>query len=985
MLPFPVAVVADDDGAGDDPRSEETFTSGRHKIMVVEDNAMTRRMVRIALLRNGHEVLEAPDGKTARALMASEQPRVVLQDLMLPDADGFVLVGELRRIAVTEVSILAFSGFVSKLDEARLAHLGFDDIITKPISPSRLVPLIEAHLPLSISTREKFGRGRRLVIVDDDPIQLKLAALRLGRLGFDVEAVPDGAAALAAIRSRPPAVVVSDVMMPELDGFGLALAMRQDPELASVPLVLVTSNYIEAADRTFARNAGALDLVLRTPDMAELIDTLRDASSETLGDVPSPSQEGLPELERERNRRVFRQLERQVMLNTGLAKRCSSLASELAMLNGIAEAVVRHRDAEAALDEALSSCFDAGGVSHGALYLVEGEALRVRVLGAEVQVEQPIATFFGREAKLRDLIRTGATLYVTPGADPDSRALLDDVNGRALLIVPLSDKAGPLGALMMVSRERELDEGDWRVFAQGIATQVSQVLSLVRAYAALEAAEQKAEEHAAVLQAVVENAPDYVVQLDLDGRIGFINRVEPPLTVEAVIGTSWFERISSEQRAQARSVFERVITHGKPVELELNVLRSDAKIGWYAIRMGVVNNKDKVATGVVIVARDVTEKKQVEMQLMLADRMASVGTLAAGVAHELNNPLASVIANLDMATHDLTALGAKVELPPEFLGGLQDARLGAERVRVIVRDLKIFSRGNEEHRGAVDVSKVLGSTLRLAQNEILHRAKLEQSSGEIPRVDANEGRLGQVFLNLIVNAIQAIPEGNCEQHTIKVVTALEGDRVSITVSDTGSGISPEVQRRLFTPFFTTKSAGVGLGLAIAHRIVSDLGGTLDFITEVGKGSTFRVRLPIAPRRLKTFSGMIPLLKMPVRRARILVIDDEDAIVQAICRYIARYHEVEGTTSARRALEMLERGERYDAIICDLMMPQLTGMDVYAAVVELDPRLAEKMIFVTGGAFTETAQHFLDSLPPNRHIEKPFDLKAVRALIEEKLT
>jgi CheY-like chemotaxis protein len=131
--------------------------------------------------------------------------------------------------------------------------------------------------------------------------------------------------------------------------------------------------------------------------------------------------------------------------------------------------------------------------------------------------------------------------------------------------------------------------------------------------------------------------------------------------------------------------------------------------------------------------------------------------------------------------------------------------------------------------------------------------------------------------------------------------------------------------------------------------------------------------------------MIPLLKMPVRRGRILVIDDEDAIVQAICRYMARHHEVEGTTSARRALEMLEGGERYDAIICDLMMPQITGMEVYAAVVELDPRLAEKMIFVTGGAFTEAAQHFLDSLPPNRHIEKPFDLKAVRALIEEKLT
>ncbi|HEY0191470.1 MAG TPA: response regulator, partial [Kofleriaceae bacterium] len=118
------------------------------KIMVVEDNAATRRMVKNALVRSGHEVIEAADGETALELMRTEHPRVVLQDLMLPDADGFELVGKLRRAARgTDVSILAFSGFVSELDEARISKVGFDDIIAKPIAPSRLVPLIEAHLP----------------------------------------------------------------------------------------------------------------------------------------------------------------------------------------------------------------------------------------------------------------------------------------------------------------------------------------------------------------------------------------------------------------------------------------------------------------------------------------------------------------------------------------------------------------------------------------------------------------------------------------------------------------------------------------------------------------------------------------------------------------------------------------------------------------------------------------------------------------------
>src|SRR6185503_2144128 len=168
---------------------------------------------------------------------------------------------------------------------------------------------------------------------------------------------------------------------------------------------------------------------------------------------------------------------------------------------------------------------------------------------------------------------------------------------------------------------------------------------------------------------------------------------------------------------------------------------------------------------------------------------------------------------------------------------VRDARTSADRVREIVRDLKVFSRAQEDRRGPVHVEQVLESTLRMARNEIRHRAKVVKSYGKVPRVDANEGRLGQVFLNLIVNAVQAIPEGNYERHEIRVSTKMEQGMVMISVGDTGAGIPPEVQRRLFTPFFTTKPAGVGtgLGLAISHRIITSLGGSISLDTEVGKG------------------------------------------------------------------------------------------------------------------------------------------------------
>jgi PAS domain S-box-containing protein len=957
--------------------------------MVVDDNAATRRMVKNALARQGYDVLEAPDGATARRLMVQERPRVVLQDLMLPDTDGFTLVGELRKLAGWDVAILAFSGFVSKLDQARISSVGFDDIIPKPIAPSRLVPLLVAHMPPPVPIGEKFGAGRRLIVADDDPLQLKLASFRLGRLGFEVETVPDGAAALQAVKQRRPDAIVSDVMMPELDGFGLAMALRQDPSFKTLPLLLVTSSYVDPSDRELAQRAGANDLVVRTPELGELIELLRktlSASGQPTAIEPGSSE--LNELERERNRRVFRQLERQVMLNTGLAKRCSSLASELTVLTGIAEAVVKHRDVDAALDEALAACFDAGGVSVGALYLLEPSgAFRVRMLGDGdgdgTWTAGAVETFFDNETLLRSVISSGEPLHVPSDNVPRavSTRLLEQCNANALLVVPLTSANGPLGALLMVARERELDEEDWLAFALGVGTQISQVLTLARAYADVEAAERRAADHAALLEAVVASAPDYVIHLDRTGAIRFINRIEPPRTIADLLGQDWFELVIPDQRAKARAAFELALT-GTPSDFEIQAVRGTGNMSSFHCRLGPIR-REGLITGVVMVARDITDKKQTEMQLMLADRMASVGTLAAGVAHEINNPLAAVIANLDMALQDVVDLDQKMDLPPDLLDELRDARLSADRVREIVRDLKLFSRTQEERYGAVNVEKVLESTLRMAWNEVRHRAKVVKEYAGVPRVTANESRLGQVLLNLIVNAVQAIPEGNYLNNEIRVRTFVEGDNVVIGIRDTGTGIPPEVQRRMFTPFFTTKPVGVGtgLGLAISHRIVTAMQGTITFDSEPGKGTEFRITLPVAGPSIQPVTQKLPMATTASRRGRVLVIDDEESLGQAIRRYLAQDHEVEAVTSARVALDRLIGGARYDVILCDLMMPQITGMEVHATVSKLDPAQAERIVFVTGGAFTESARTFFENTA-NHRIEKPFDLKTLRHLVNE---
>jgi signal transduction histidine kinase/CheY-like chemotaxis protein len=393
------------------------------------------------------------------------------------------------------------------------------------------------------------------------------------------------------------------------------------------------------------------------------------------------------------------------------------------------------------------------------------------------------------------------------------------------------------------------------------------------------------------------------------------------------------------------------------------------------------------------VLRDVTERKQLHARLALADRMVSVGTLAAGVAHELNNPLAYVNANLSFLAERLARVGellgrtpgipaADADLSPQLLEAVRDARDGAERMRVIVRDLKTFSRADDERSGPVPLKPVIESCVNMAWSEIRHRAQLVKDLHDVPPVVANEARLGQVFLNLVVNAAQAIPEGRAEENEIRISTRVAADgRVAVEVRDTGCGIAPEHLTRVFDPFFTTKSPGVGtgLGLSICHSIVTALGG--DITVESGRGGTlFRVSLPPAPA--DATSPVVPPSAGVRPRGRILVVDDEPLVGTVLQRTLSSEHDVTVVTTARAALEHLGAGS-YDLVLSDLLMPEMSGMELYDALSRRDPALARKVVFLTGGAFTPAARAFLER-EPVLCVEKPFELEAIRAVLARKL-
>ncbi len=395
------------------------------------------------------------------------------------------------------------------------------------------------------------------------------------------------------------------------------------------------------------------------------------------------------------------------------------------------------------------------------------------------------------------------------------------------------------------------------------------------------------------------------------------------------------------------------------------------------------------------------ERKELQAKLALADRMVSVGTLAAGVAHELNNPLAYVSANVTYLTEQVAHLAALLapaaraeaevaDVLAQLDEAARDAKDGVDRMRVIVRDLRTLSRADDASVGPVDLGPVLDSCVNVAWNELKHRAHLEKDIRHLPTVLGSAGRLGQIFLNLLVNAAQAVPEGQADQHRIRVsARPLGEDRVVIEVSDTGCGIAPEVLPRIFDPFFTTKPPGVGtgLGLSIVHGIVTSMKGEISVESTPGQGSTFRVVLPVAGHEPAEEhhddpAGGAPEAPAP-RRARLLVVDDEPLVGSVLQRTLADQHEVVVCGGVREALDRLARGETFDLVFSDLLMPELTGMDLHAELSRSHPDLAGRMVFLTGGACTDAARDFL-ARPGMEFVEKPFDLMAIREVIARRL-
>ncbi len=496
---------------------------------------------------------------------------------------------------------------------------------------------------------------------------------------------------------------------------------------------------------------------------------------------------------------------------------------------------------------------------------------------------------------------------------------------------------------------------------------------------------------------------DAVVVVDLAGRITYMNPEAEVLTgmkAADVVGHAVHEvlhLLDDQAKMLEETPIARVLHDQEYVKLFEGTLRNVATGAVRTITDSTAPMYDDTRMlGAVMVFRDVTEQKKKQKQVEFVDRLASLGAMVASVAHEVNNPLAVVISNAAFVNDEfeqhcatLAETGSELSLEDkhrleQMKQALDDLQSAGNRISRIVSDLRSFSVPETKEPGQADVLRTIAWALRTTTHEFHDRAHVMMKLDPVPMIDGDEMRLGQVFVNLLLNAAQSFAPANTDKNEVCIETSVDvTGHIQVEIRDTGEGIPENIRNRIFDPFFTTKPAGtgMGLGLSICRGIVASMGGEIQVESEVGKGTILRVLIPPAQTPSKKVSAEV-IRDGPLNKGRFLVVDDDDLVLCTIKR-ILRDHDLVCTTNAHEALNLLKRGERFDLIFSDIMMPSMSGIAFYEALLQRDPAMAQRMIFLSGGSSSPKVDDFLKSVS-NVRVEKPFAIDDLRNTVHRLL-
>jgi CheY-like chemotaxis protein len=959
-------------------------------ILIVEDNPTARKMFRLTLEAEGYRVLEAVDGRSALAQLATELPALVLQDLVLPDYDGFELCRAMRSIAgCADLPIVVMSGFPRLLDRARSEPGCFNASLVKPLVPSLLVEVVRRYAVPSASNHDTFGRGRTILIIDDEPVQLKLTRLRFSEVGFDVAVASDGPTAIALAKANPPDIVVCDVLMPGTDGYELCVSFREVPELAKIPFILVSAHFGGESDEALARSAGANALVTRGPMMEEVFAAVR-THIEQAAAIPAKD----PAFEDHHAKRVIAQLRRQARANAGIAERAALQAAQLSVLAGLADALARSGNLEDALGDVLAASLNSGGITRGALFRLDAQRRHVLSFASgfpETSVRE-LADLFGF-AKLLD---NEHAAVITPHdvlAPDDAATLRERIAADTIVLVPIFDGTSRAGWLLLGTSIPEIDAQDLSTFGRAVGSHVAQALALTEAFTRLKDAAEASRVLSASLDvrktqaSLGQLATAQLAEL-CEIRIGgeppavYVASNVPPQLSKAL------ERL--RRRYPAVPVLSSEVDHGdEHRELRdalalgavtvLPLVAGDHHLGTIAFARTRGSRPFRAADTVAM--EDLTCRAAIAIdnaRLYETARAAnrSKDEFLATVSHELRAPLNAMLGWAQLL---------KGGLPPtKQESAIEAIERNAFAQAALVDDL-------------LDMSRIVSGTMRLEVETVELGTIVEAAIDSVrPRLLAKQvvllpfrqegshrvigdpNRLHQIVCNVLNNAIKFTP---AKGH-VGIALGENDHGSTLTISDDGAGIDKGFLEHVFERFKQADGStsrahgGLGLGLAITRHLVELHGGTIAVASDgPGRGATFMITLPHAarePAKLPHRSEPVPKMQTALDGLSILVVDDEaDAreMIVALLEYCGAV-----TTSACGAHEALEAviRARPDVVLSDIGMP---GEDGYSLIkkIRLLPQCGTlPAIAVSGFAGVEDRRQAM-AAGFHAHLAKPVKL------------
>jgi PAS domain S-box-containing protein len=834
-------------------------------------------------------------------------------------------------------------------------------------------------------------------VVEDRAIDRKFLVALLRSDGYQVVEATDGEEALRYLAATAVELVISDILMPTVDGYEFVRRLRDIPGLSSTPVMFYTATYHEREARMLARQCGVAEILTKPTDAKTILSTVQ-----TILGTGSPSVEKPPD-------RATFDREHMQLLSSKLISNVEASEQRMAAIVDLARQIAAEHDPLVLLRRVCDEARQVTLAQHAVLGLLNEDGMTVRMLitcGLPMGISEKLQmssicdtaiwTVIGERRPLRgrgDWTEPGLPAMQPPGA--------------SYLGVPIASATSVYGWIALANKlgAPEFSKDDEEI-AAALATHAAVAYENVRLYHDLRQHTSALEQEIAERKRVEEQLRNNEERTQFALNAARMGVWEWDLVADRVTGSDvgfgldpqdaprssreFFEFILPEDRATVRLAAENAIRDRRDLVVEFRTVRPDGSVHWVDARARVVYDVGERPARMVGISTDVSDRKLLEAQLRQAQKMEAIGQLAGGVAHDFNNLLTAILGYANLLTDAM-------DPGDERRADVEEINKAARRAAALTRQLLAFSRQQLLHPTLVNVNTLVADTSRMLGRLIGENIELVTSlAGQLSLVHADPTQLEQIVMNLAVNARDAMPSGGrliietadveLDEVYVKRHPAVRaGSYVMLAVSDTGTGIDDETKRRLFEPFFTTKAQGkgTGLGLATVYGIVKQSGGYIWVYSEPHLGSTFKVYFPRAKDQPASIERTAAVQPPSGGSETVIVVEDEEA-VRFLTRMIlerAGYKVLDAGNPAEAEQLFEEHGDSIDMLISDVVMPGASGPVLYDRLSERWPLL--KVLYMSGyTGETMIRDHGLDST--DAFMQKPFTADGLARKVREVL-